>query len=155
MSFCFLMNSCAYQPISRKFTRFTSDICDRKDFSDRLCSDSVRFFSFPIYLITLGLDIPLGVIEFISGYQPFKDPLLSFHVFPGFKNQEYWIVKRISSNKWQLTHLMDNGNDTWIFRFEPTRLTHRVPYRSEDLTLTFLSKQHPDNYRFLNSPLAP
>jgi hypothetical protein len=98
----FLLSSCLYQPLSRKFTKWSSDICGRKTFFERLCTGVVVLVMFPIQLGAIIIDIPLSLLEFFFGFAPFKDPLVKTssidfneHRFPGAKDGEEWLVQRL------------------------------------------------------------
>ncbi|WP_141732509.1 hypothetical protein [Oligoflexus tunisiensis] len=97
-----LLSSCLYQPLSRKFTQWSSDICGRKTFFERLCTGVVVLLMFPVHLGAILIDIPLSMLEFFFGFAPFKDPLVKTssidfkeHRFPGVKDGEEWLVQRL------------------------------------------------------------
>jgi hypothetical protein len=100
--FSLMVSSCLYSPLSRKFTQWSSDICGRKTFFQRLCTGFVVALMFPLYLGAFILDIPLSILEFLFGFAPFKDPLVKTssidfqeHHFQGNGEGEEWLVQRL------------------------------------------------------------
>lgn len=101
-SIMLMLSSCVYSPLSRKFVSWSSDLCGRKTFFERLCSGFLMTLMFPVYLGAIILDFPLALIEFFFGFAPFKDPLVKTssidfneHRFPGRGQGEEWIVQRL------------------------------------------------------------
>ena len=96
---CF--TSCAVMPVSRGLFKWSAESCGRKSFFGRLCSGLVMGLVSPAYAVTWLIDMPIGLIEFITGHQLVKDPLIKKaaadfekHYFAE-KEAEHWEVQQL------------------------------------------------------------
>ena len=128
---------------------------EEKTLADRACSESVRFISFPFYLISFVIDLPLGLIEFLSGYQPFKDPLVSSLIFTSEKG-ELWVLRPSEGlTGYLVLERYGTSHKRWLISEsrlkESEALLIPVQYRSTDLKPNLLSRNSTDKEDFLKN----
>lgn len=110
----FSTTSCLTLPLSRNFSKYTGTFFGNSSLLQRFGNYLITYFTFPIFLLAILVDIPLSVIHFWTGTQPImKDPLISFNNgqtqkwFPGKTENEKWLAK-----------ISEDGSKMEVVRFE-------------------------------------
>src|SRR5213082_3230775 len=85
----FILSGCAYMPLTHIYERWAFDSCGRKTLAARGCSELVSVLTSPAYLVTWTLDYPLSTVEFLTGVQAVKDPLLNKSAYLDFEKKTF------------------------------------------------------------------
>lgn len=140
----FSTTSCAIFPLSRKFNRWAAESCGRKNILQRTCSGLVMIVTLPVYLVALVIDLPISIVEFLSGAQWVHDPLIKNHSASLDFNKRYFAGN--DNDTWEVQRSAEDPNTFELKKInkDHTSATYRVRILpDQNMELTSYSPVNP------------